>query len=208
MDEGEAIRRLQRGDVSGLEALVRRYQRHAVRVAYAITRDAALAEDVAQAAFLRAYERIGQFDATRPFGPWFLRSVANAALRAATRRQRQSSLEEEVLRGDLVLASTEPGPAQLLERAETSEEIWQALGQLSPPLRAAVVLRYYVGLSEAEAAEQLACARGTIKWRLSVARQRLGQVLQALAPDRDAAPSKTDCQARASGYVPNSGRGE
>ncbi|HOG46675.1 MAG TPA: sigma-70 family RNA polymerase sigma factor [Anaerolineae bacterium] len=173
MDEQEAIRRLQAGDLSGLETLVRTYQRPALRVAYAITRDAALAEDIAQGAFLRAYERIDQFELGRPFGPWFLRSVANAALRTMARRRRQLPLEAEVAQGGTMLASADPGPAQWVEQAETSEELWQALGQISPPLRAAVVLRYYVGLSEAEIAEQLACAQGTIKWRLSAARRRL-----------------------------------
>jgi len=64
-----------------------------------------------------------------------------------------------------------------------------------------VILRYYVGLSEAEAAEQLACAQGTIKWRLSVARRRLRQALQALAPGHHDAPSQADRQARAAGYL-------
>ena len=82
MEEQKAIARLKRGDISGLEALVRKYQVQAVRAAYLIIRDRALAEDIVQAAFLRAYERIGQFDAGRPFGPWFLRSVVNDAVKA------------------------------------------------------------------------------------------------------------------------------
>jgi RNA polymerase sigma-70 factor (ECF subfamily) len=72
MDERGAIERLQNGDVSGLELLVRRYQVRAVRTAYLVTRDQSLAEDVVQAAFVKAYERIGQFEARRSFGPWFL----------------------------------------------------------------------------------------------------------------------------------------
>src|SRR5258706_77311 len=92
MDEHEAIRRLQRGDLDGLEALVRLHQQRAVRAAYLIVRDAALAEDVAQAAFLRAHSRIGQFDAARPFAPWFYRIVVNLARRAAARAARQTSL--------------------------------------------------------------------------------------------------------------------
>ncbi len=85
MEEQEAIARLKRGDVGGLEALVHKYQVKAVRTAYLVVRDRALAEDIVQAAFLRAYERIGQFDAGRPFGPWFLRSVAYEFLRLTAR---------------------------------------------------------------------------------------------------------------------------
>jgi RNA polymerase sigma-70 factor (ECF subfamily) len=88
VDERDAVARLQRGDIGGLETLVRLYQVRAVRAAYLITRDAALADDIMQAAFLRAYERIGQFDATRPFGPWFLRGVVNDAVKAAARGAR------------------------------------------------------------------------------------------------------------------------
>ena len=186
MEEQEAIARLKRGDIGGLEALVRRYQVRAVRTAYLIIRNRALAEDIVQAAFLRAYERIGQFDAGRPFGPWFLRSVVNDALKAAARRERQVSLGassegEGASLADL-LADPGPGPAGLLEAAETREAVWAALGELPPAQRAAIVLRYYLNLSEAEMADELACPPGTVKWRLHAARKRLRTLLRPLWP--------------------------
>ncbi len=183
MEEREAIARLKRGDMKGLEALVRQHQVRAVRVATLITRDRALAEDVVQAAFLRVYERIGQFDADRPFAPWFLRSVVNAAVKAAARREREVPLEaadddEASLAG--LVADPAPGPVELAETAETRQAIQDALGRLPPAQRAAIVLRYYLGLSEAELAEELACPPGTIKWRLHAARQRLRALLRPL----------------------------
>ncbi len=186
MEEQEAIARLKRGDVGGLEALVRQYQARAVRTAYLVTRDRALAEDIVQAAFLRAYERIGQFDAGRPFGPWFLRSVVNDAVKTATRRKRQVSLEagyagEETSLANL-LADPNPGPADLVEAAETRQAVWAALGKLPPAQRAAIVQRYYLGLSEAEMAGELACPPGTVKWRLHAARKRLRTLLRPLWP--------------------------
>jgi RNA polymerase sigma-70 factor, ECF subfamily len=69
MEERKAVERLKRGDVGGLEVLVSRYHTRAVRAAYLIVHDRSLAEDVTQGAFVRAYERIGRFDADRPFGP-------------------------------------------------------------------------------------------------------------------------------------------
>ncbi|MER3544402.1 MAG: RNA polymerase subunit sigma-24 [Chloroflexota bacterium] len=183
MEEEEAIARLKRGNISGLEALVRRYQVQAVRAATLITRDRALAEDIVQAAFLRAYERIGQFDSGRPFGPWFLRSVVHDAVKAARRRERQVPLEGES-DGETslaeFLADPAPGPLELAQAAETRQAIRDALGRLSPGQRAAVVLRYYLGLSEAELAEELACPPGTVKWRLHAARQRLRALLRPL----------------------------
>ena len=186
MEEQEAIARLKRGDVGGLEALVRQYQVRAVRTAYLITRDRALAEDIVQAAFLRAYERIGQFDAGRPFGPWFLRSVVNDAIKVTARRERQVPLEAGV-EGEKAsltdfLADPGPGPADLVEAAETRQAVWATLGKLPPAQRAAIVQRYYLGLSEAEMANELACPPGTVKWRLHAARKRLRTLLRPLWP--------------------------
>jgi DNA-directed RNA polymerase specialized sigma24 family protein len=73
LQEQEAIIRLKQGDISGLEILVQKYQIQAVRAAYLITRDSALAEDIVQTAFIRASELIDQFDVGRPFASWFLR---------------------------------------------------------------------------------------------------------------------------------------
>ncbi len=151
-EERQAIARLKRGDIGRLEPLVRRYQLPALRAATLITRDRALAEDIVQAAFLRAYERIGQFDPGRPFGPWFLRVVVNDAAKAAARRQRQQSLDEPEADGTAIaerLAASEGDPLALLERAETEREISAALAYLPVAQRAAIVQRYYLDLSEA-----------------------------------------------------------
>ncbi|MBU4225438.1 MAG: hypothetical protein KKC71_06415 [Chloroflexi bacterium] len=69
MDESQAIQRLKRGDIGGLEFLVHRYQLKAVRTAYLITRDPQTAEDVVQDTFLQSYRSIARFDGTRPFEP-------------------------------------------------------------------------------------------------------------------------------------------
>ena len=94
MDVTEAIARLRKRDISGLEMLVLEYQVQAVRAAYLITQDRPMAEDVVATAFLRAYERIGQFDTSRPFGPWFLRVVVNDAIKAVSRQRRHVSLHQ------------------------------------------------------------------------------------------------------------------
>jgi RNA polymerase sigma-70 factor (ECF subfamily) len=188
MDERSAITRLKQGDIAGLEVLVRVYQEQAVEAAYLITRDAALAEDIVQSAFLRAYERIGQFDSTRPFGPWFLRSVVNSALTAVT-THRHLSLETGTAHAPgtesdslgSTLPSPEPGAAELFEAAETREEILAALEQLSPGQRSAVVLRYYLDLSDSEVAQRLAIPPGTVRRRLYDARQRLRRLLPTRA---------------------------
>ncbi len=176
MEESQAIARLKRGDIGGLAVLVRKYQVQATRTAYLIVRDRALAEDIVQAAFVRTYERIDQFDATRPFAPWFLRSVANDAIKAAQRRERQIPLDAENEDGITLanfLADPTPEPAEFAEHAEMRDAVWAAIGKLAPAQRAAIVLRYFVELSETEMTQELACPRGTIKWRLHQAREHL-----------------------------------
>jgi RNA polymerase sigma-70 factor, ECF subfamily len=186
MDERKAIAQLKRGDIQGLETLVRAYQVQAVRSAYLVTRDRGLAEEIVQAAFPRSYERIDQFDADRSFGPWFLRIVVNDAVKAAARRQRTVPLESEAGEEGASLADLlpdpNPGPAELAEAEEIRQAVWAALGQLPPTQRGAVVLRYYLGLGEAEMAEAWSCPRGTVKWRLYAARERLRTLLHALRP--------------------------
>ncbi len=185
MKDREAIERLQRGDIGGLEFLVREYQVRAVRTAYLITRDLPLSQDVVQAAFLKAYERIGQFDPEQPFGPWFFTSVMHDAIKAARERDRQMSIEG-IVEDDPGpspdwLEDGRPGPEALGEQAETAEEIWVALERLAPDQRAAVVARYYLDMSEAETAAALTLPLSTIKWRLHAARQRLRLLLSPMA---------------------------
>lgn len=156
----------------------------AVRVAYFVAHDRDLAEDIVQSAFLRAYERIDQFDAGRPFGPWFLRSVVNDAVKAASRHTRRVSLEQ--MTGDEACALIErlvdphAGPDTYAEWAETREAVRAALLALSPVQRALIVQRYYLGLSEAEMAISMDCPPGTIKSRLHTARERLRGLLAPL----------------------------
>lgn len=174
MDEQQAIQRLKQGDMSGLEFLVNQFQMKAIRVAYLVTRDLKLAEDLAQEAFINVFHSIHSFDEKRPFEPWFLRSVVNASVRSAQRLTRQIQMGDEA---DEVLF------AELISRAESVEEqveflqirdqVWEAMERLSPRQRAVVVQRYFLEMSEKEMAAESGAAVGTIKWLLNAARQRL-----------------------------------
>lgn len=180
MNDLEAIRRLKNGDIGGLEALVVRYQRKAVQTAYLITHDEQMAEDVAQDAFVRLYQRIRYYDETRPFEPYLLRSVANLALNACEKISRWVQFgpgnDVDAVGELLVLAeSTE----EMVEYAQLKREVATALKALPPRQRAAIVQRYYLGMSEQEMAETLAAAPGTIKWLLNNARQRLRSLIGA-----------------------------
>jgi RNA polymerase sigma-70 factor, ECF subfamily len=175
--ERAAVQRLKSGDIGGLEELVRRYQVQALKAAYLVTRDRHLAEDVVQASFVRAYERIVQFDSHRSFGPWFLRSVVNAATKAAVQQGRVVGYDEHVDAWALNSAAPQGGsrhdPEAMFEQAETRRELADALWRLSHNQRASIVLRYFLDLSEAEMAEHLTAPPGTIKRWLYEGRHRL-----------------------------------
>jgi len=184
VDVTEAIARLRKRDISGLETLVLEYQVQAVRAAYLITQDRPMAEDVVASAFLRAYERIGQFDPSRPFGPWFLRIVVNDAIKAVSRQRRHVSLHQTLGADEEPLGDRLPdqgtGPQELAERAEVRRAVGEALRVLSPSQRAAIVMRYYLGLSEAEIAGRFGRTTGTIKRHLHDGRKRLRLLLSGL----------------------------
>jgi RNA polymerase sigma-70 factor, ECF subfamily len=176
MDEQQAIQALKRGDINGLETLVAGYQVKAIRTAYLITRDSHLAQDVVQDVFLRVYHSIGGFDASRPFEPWFIRSVVNASLKAAQKTARQLPLDADETWLEEWLVEQQSVEAQI-ESAESDQKLWQAMQELSPRQRAVIVQRYFLEMSEKEMAEELEAAPGTVKWMLNAARERLRKLL-------------------------------
>jgi RNA polymerase sigma-70 factor (ECF subfamily) len=173
----DALRRLKAGDIEGLAVLVRAYQVEAARVAYLITRDKALADDVTQEAFLRVYRHIQNYDESRPFAPYLMRIVANTAVEAVKRRQRVNHREVDVEFSDDALTDSLPHPETELESSELQQAIWEALESLSPEQRAVVVLRYYADYSEREVAAALNIPSGTVSWRLHNAKRRLRAIL-------------------------------
>ncbi len=185
MDEAEAIAQLKAGNIAALRALVEMYQVQAVQAAVLITQDRAAAEDIVQSAFLRTYERIQVFDASRPFRPWLLRMVINDALKSVARQRRHLSIDnqEDTAYQELAgrLEATANEPEDDVQRNEVREAIREALTKLSPKQRAVIILRYYLGLSELEMSSELNCAPGTVKWHLNAARERLRSLLLPFA---------------------------
>lgn len=181
MDDRIAISRIKHGDLNGLESLVNRYQTQAVHAAYLILYDRALAEDVAQTAFVKVAERAYQFDEERHFAPWFFRIVVNDALKLATRQKRNLSFEKQLDEPAVQLVKwltdPNPQPEQLLEEKQTREYVLNAIQSLPPEQRAVVVMRYYLGMSEADMSTKMERPLSTIKWWLRDARKRLYKLM-------------------------------
>ncbi len=179
MDERRAVDRLKDGDIGGLEILVRLHQVRAVRSAYLILRDRSLAEDVVQSAFVKFYEKIKRFDAEKPFAPYFMKIVVNDAVKTAKHRERTVSFPDEGTENwSVEFADPEVGPQELAQAAEDRRRVWAALEKLPPAQRAAIVERYYLGMTEAEMSRSGASPPGTIKWRLHAARKSLAKLLR------------------------------
>jgi RNA polymerase sigma-70 factor, ECF subfamily len=176
MDDAEAIRCMKRGEIEGLEVLVKRYQVHAVRTAYLVLQDQSLAEDMAQEAFLQIFRRIRFFNEGRPFEPYLMRSVVNAALNAVKKSRREISLDNE-FDGIEPLLNRARSIEDSAEADEMQEQILKALTKLPLRQRTAIVQRYYLEMSEDEMARSLDAPAGTIKWLLNAARTRLRLLL-------------------------------
>jgi RNA polymerase sigma-70 factor (ECF subfamily) len=180
MEDRNAIARIKQGDLTGLEPLVDRYQAQAVHAAYLIVFDTMLAEDVAQAAFVKVVERIHQFDEARPFAPWFFRIVLNDALKAAGKQKRSlslSELDEPTTQLAEWLTDPSPQPEQVLEEKQIRAGILDAIHSLPPVGRAVIVMRYYLDLSEADMSAKMERPLSTIKWWLRDARRRLSVLI-------------------------------
>ncbi|MGH3246245.1 MAG: SigE family RNA polymerase sigma factor [Trebonia sp.] len=128
-----------------------------VRLAYALTGDTGHAEDLAQAAFARAYASWGRVRRAGDPDAYVRRIVINTH----RSRLRKHRVPEE-LRGDLAdaVGGQQQGPGE-------RQELLDALSALGPRQRAVVVLRYWLDLSEAETAAALNCSVGTVKSQAS-----------------------------------------
>lgn len=167
------IQQLREDNHNALEGLVERHQTRALRTAYLICGDPDEAADIAQDAFLRAMEKIAQFDPSRPFAPWFMRIVVNLALKRCLTQARAYSLEGGETIWEEILASPQVGPEEETSRRILRERVREALRRLPPRERAALVMRYYLDMPEAEISRELGGPLGTVKWWLHRAKARL-----------------------------------
>ncbi|RCK71854.1 MAG: RNA polymerase sigma-54 factor RpoN [Anaerolineae bacterium] len=175
-DESTALEKLKQGDWSGLEILVRLHQAKALRVAFLITQDVAMAEDVVAETFLHLATHLAHFDQNRPFEPYLLRSVANAALKAIQAQKRHLSFDGNPALVEEIFERGQSVESQV-EALELSRRLNEALQQLAPRQRLAIVQRYYLEMSEAEMSHRFGVAPGTIKYLLNAARSRLRSLL-------------------------------
>src|SRR6266566_279733 len=142
------------------------------RVALAVLGDPDDADDAAQDGMLSALLNLEQYDPRRPFGPWLLRIVANAA---TDRRRRRTVRRVEPLDPGLVAGGARPD--RTAERRALAQRLREALAELPERRRVAVVLFDVEGYSHAEIADVLGIPEGTVRSEVFHARRRLRALL-------------------------------
>lgn len=148
-------------------ALVLRYHKLVIAVAYRLCGDAALAEDIAQDAFVRVWDRLADYRPDGNFKAWLVRIATNMTIDAMRKRKPVVDIE------DVSLVAPDQGPEAAALSSERAAAVRAALMRLPVQSRTALVLREYQGLSYQEIADALDIPLGTVKSRLNDARRRL-----------------------------------
>lgn len=179
----ELVTRSKNGDIDAFEELVNRYERKIYTIAYRLIGNREDANDLAQEAFLKAFQGINNFREEASFQTWLCRITTNVCRDEIRKRIRKpvDRLDEAIVleEGEVArqVAIQEPGPAELYEQKELSERIQKLINSLSPDFRVALVLRDIQGYSYEEISEYLDCSLGTVKSRISRARNYLKEKL-------------------------------
>jgi RNA polymerase sigma-70 factor (ECF subfamily) len=171
------VEQTRRGEVDAYGELVRRYQTSVFNVCYRLLGERQDAEDLAQDAFLRAYQRLGTYDVERPFGPWIRKVAANLCLNTLQRHAPpRFPLDEEY---DDPVDLDQPDPADVHERATQAGQLRDALMSLPAHYRAVIELRHFQEMSYEEIARALSLPLSDVKTHLFRARRRLARQLGA-----------------------------
>ncbi len=177
--------RVQKGDKTAFDLLVRKYQHKVAKLVSRYVRDRREVEDVTQEAFIKAYRAIGGFRGESAFYTWLYRIAVNTAknyLESQSRRPPGSDMEIE---GAELMESGEglrdqATPERQMLTNEIATTVHRVLELLPPDLRTAITLREIEGMSYEEIAEVMDCPIGTVRSRIFRAREAIDQELRPL----------------------------
>jgi RNA polymerase sigma-70 factor (ECF subfamily) len=171
--EASLLARAQAGDARAFERLSSAYADRLFMLLLRLLGDRSEAEDVAQEVMLRAWRGIARFQGQSSYFTWLYRIAVNEASRALERKARRPA-DVSIGAYELQLpASSAHDPSQQAENSELRRVLGQALAELAPTLRTAIVLRDVEGLSTQEAAEIAGVSQAAFKSRLHQARLRV-----------------------------------
>jgi len=173
------LERWKKGDKKAFEEIVRTLASDAFLIALAFVGNEEDARDLSQDAFIKAYQARERFDASKPFRPWFYSILRNHCINFLNRSCRSG---EGLFWGGRTdrerFASSQPGPAERLEREERRKMLMAAVERLSFEHREIIVLKNFKGYSYREIAEILGIPIGTVMSRLYYARKMLKRLIE------------------------------
>ena len=183
VEEMELVKRARKGDLAAYDDLVRRYQERIYATVYHMTSNHEDANDLAQEAFIKAYQALKSFKGGSSFYTWVYRIAVNKTINFLKQRKNRSQMSLDDLDfnaehdPDLVALISDKTPRREVALAELQEKLNTAMQKLSEPHRLAVTLHDVQGLSHEEIAKIMECNVGTVRSRLFYARQQLQAIL-------------------------------
>jgi RNA polymerase sigma-70 factor (ECF subfamily) len=169
------VQRAQSGDPDAFSDLVRRHQHMVFNVAYRFMRDTALAEDMAQESFVKAFRLIKGFRGDCSFSTWMYRVTCSVCLTELNRRKRRGEVEL----GPQHLKELSVGPA---ENIDLPEHIRRCVSKLPDRYATIITLYYLKGVSYDEIADVLRIPMGTLKTWMFRARKQLRNIVEKELP--------------------------
>ena len=169
-DDTDLVARTLEGDRGAFESLLSRYEKPVYNAAYRMLNDREDARDVAQTVFLKAYEKLGDFNPEYRFFSWIYRIAVNESVNCLNKRNRTEELDSEPVTGL-------SGPDEQMEREMQNRRIQSALMRLKPDYRSVIVLKHFLDCNYVEISRILDIPEGKVKSRLYSGRQLLKDAL-------------------------------
>ncbi len=173
------------GEQAAFAELVRRYERPVFSVVVRIVRDAELANDICQDAFIRAHRFLRKFDASYRFSSWIFRIAHNVAVdhlrkkRIATVSLDAATESGSASLGDFLEDEKSDAPSGLVERENLAGALERALARIRPDYREVMLLRFQRDLSYSEIAGVTGLPLGTVKTHLHRGRKEMAALMRA-----------------------------
>jgi RNA polymerase sigma-70 factor (ECF subfamily) len=177
LSDGDVVRRVIHGEVELFEVLMRRHNQRVYRVGRAVLADDALAEDLAQEAWVRVFEHLVQFEERSLFSTWLTKIVLHEAWARSRKARRLQPIPDEIPNTSEEWMSSEPDPEARMLGNETRDHLEAAIESLPESYRVVLVLRDVEDLSTSETADLLGLTEGTVKVRLHRARAKVRKTL-------------------------------
>jgi RNA polymerase sigma-70 factor, ECF subfamily len=179
------VKKAQKGNMAAFEELVARHRDKIYARAFSMLRNEDEAMDLSQEAWVKAWQRLKQFQGDSSFVTWTTRIVINLCLDQLRRQKRQrlesiEQMNDETGGVERHMPVITPNPTEGLERAELRVRINRAMDQLSVEHKTVLVLHEYQGLEYKEIARVVGCSIGTVMSRLFYARRRMASLLASL----------------------------